>query len=148
MTSLIIPSNEFKQNMKLVSEKLEMNNEILNLEDLDTIDTTIDATIDTTIIESNKEYNSINNFKKIDKTKVSLCLNMIVRNEAKIIIRLLESVLPIIDTYVICDTGSTDNTPELITSFFNKHTITGEVITEPFKNFGYNRTFEIGRAHV
>ena len=46
---------------------------------------------------------------------------MIVRNESKIITRLLESVLPIIDTYVICDTGSTDNTPEIITIISNHH---------------------------
>ena len=124
MCSLIIPSNEYKQNIKIINDILESNDKDLNLEDL----------------------NKLNNFKKIDKNKVSLCLNMIVRNESKIITRLLESVLPIIDTYVICDTGSTDNTPEIITSFFNKHNIPGEVITEPFKNFGYNRTIALKAA--
>jgi len=34
----------------------------------------------------------------------TLCLNMIVKNESKIILRLLDSVLPIIDCYCICDT--------------------------------------------
>ena len=77
---------------------------------------------------------------------VTLCLNMIVKNESRIILRLLESVLPIIDTYVICDTGSTDNTPAIITDFFNSHGIRGEVINEPFKNFGYNRTFALKAA--
>ena len=43
---------------------------------------------------------------------VSICLNMIVKNESAIIRRLFDSVLPIIDTYCICDTGSTDNTKE------------------------------------
>ena len=37
----------------------------------------------------------------------TLCLNMIVKNESKIIRRLFDSVLPIIDCYCICDTGST-----------------------------------------
>ena len=142
MSSLIISSNEFTKNMKLVSEKLEMNTDTLNLEDLDKITNTIDNTIN----NHTTETNSNTNFKEIDKTKVSLCLNMIVRNESKIITRLLESVLPIIDTYVICDTGSTDNTPDIITSFFNKHNIQGEVINEPFKNFGYNRTFALKAA--
>ena len=77
---------------------------------------------------------------------VTLCLNMIVKNESRIILRLLESVLPIIDTYVICDTGSTDNTPAIIIDFFNSHGIRGEVINEPFKNFGYNRTFALKAA--
>lgn len=73
----------------------------------------------------------------------TLCLNMIVKNESKIIERLLKSVLPIIDTYCICDTGSTDNTKELITSFFEKHNIKGKIIEEPFKNFAHNRNFSL-----
>ena len=50
---------------------------------------------------------------------VSICLNMIVRNESTIIRRLFDSVLPIIDTYCICDTGSTDNTKEVIREYFS-----------------------------
>ena len=48
-----------------------------------------------------------------------LCLNMIVKNESAIIERLLETVAPIIDTYCICDTGSTDDTKEKIENFKN-----------------------------
>ena len=69
----------------------------------------------------------------------SICLNMIVKNESKIIIRLLDSVISIIDSYCICDTGSTDNTPSIITHYFNNKNITGKIIQEPFKNFSYNR---------
>jgi glycosyltransferase involved in cell wall biosynthesis len=75
-----------------------------------------------------------------------LCLNMIVKNESKIIERLMSSVLSIIDTYCICDTGSTDNTVEIINAFMEKHGKAGEVIVEPFKNFGYNRTFALDAA--
>lgn len=77
----------------------------------------------------------------------TLCLNMIVKNESKIIERLLETVAPIIDSYCICDTGSTDNTKELIRNFFEKKNIPGEVFEEPFKNFGYNRTVALERAN-
>jgi glycosyltransferase involved in cell wall biosynthesis len=52
---------------------------------------------------------------------------MIVKNESKIIKRLLKSVLPIIDTYCICDTGSTDNTIQIIKEFFNKNKIDGKI---------------------
>ena len=93
------------------------------------------------------ENNDLTNLKDLDNSKVSICLNMIVRNESKIITRLLSSVLSIIDTYVICDTGSTDDTPTIIKEFFDKHNIVGEVITEPFKNFGYNRTFALKAAY-
>lgn len=47
----------------------------------------------------------------------TLCLNMIVKNESKIITRLLDSVCKLIDCYCICDTGSTDNTIEVIETY-------------------------------
>jgi tetratricopeptide (TPR) repeat protein len=77
----------------------------------------------------------------------TLCLNMIVKNESKVIIRLLKSVLPIIDTYCICDTGSTDNTIELITYFFQQHNILGTIINEPFINFEHNRNIALQHAY-
>jgi hypothetical protein len=75
----------------------------------------------------------------------NLCLNMIVKNESKIITRLLESVVNYIDCYCICDTGSTDNTIEIIMNFFQKQNppIPGKIIQEPFRDFGYNRTFAL-----
>ena len=69
-----------------------------------------------------------------------ICLNMIVKNEEKIIERMLESVYKIIDYFVICDTGSTDNTIEIIKNFFLKHrNIKGVVMKKTFENFEYNR---------
>ena len=65
---------------------------------------------------------------------IKLCLNMIVKNESKIITRLLESVLSIIDCYCICDTGSTDNTIELINNFSLKHNIPGKIVKEELQN--------------
>ena len=73
----------------------------------------------------------------------TLCLNMIVKNESKIIERLLTSVAPWIDSYCICDTGSTDNTIEIIHAFFDKVNIPGKIVQEPFRNFGYNRSFAL-----
>lgn len=72
-----------------------------------------------------------------------LCLNMIVKNESKIIRRLLQSAAPLIDYYCICDTGSTDNTKEIIETFFKEKNIPGKIIEEPFQDFGYNRTFAL-----
>jgi len=73
-----------------------------------------------------------------------ICLNMIVKNESKIITRLLKSVLPLIDSYCICDTGSTDNTIQVIQDFFREKNIhSGKIIVEPFQDFGYNRTFAL-----
>lgn len=71
----------------------------------------------------------------------TLCLNMIVKNESKIITRLFDSIVSIIDCYCICDTGSTDDTVKIITEYFQKKNIPGKVVMEPFKNFCHNRNF-------
>jgi glycosyltransferase involved in cell wall biosynthesis len=73
----------------------------------------------------------------------TLCLNMIVKNESKIITRLFDSILPIIDCYCICDTGSTDNTIEIIEKYFKEKNKPGKIIQEPFKNFCYNRNYAL-----
>jgi tetratricopeptide (TPR) repeat protein len=76
-------------------------------------------------------------------TKPTLCLNMIVKNESLIIKRLFDSVVSIIDSYCICDTGSTDNTIEIIEEYFKGKGIPGKIVKEPFKNFCYNRNFSL-----
>ena len=73
----------------------------------------------------------------------TLCLNMIVKNESNIIKRLLDSVISIIDSYCICDTGSTDNTIQIIEDYFKEKGISGKIVQEPFKNFCHNRNFAL-----
>ena len=70
----------------------------------------------------------------------SICLNMIVKNESRIIRRALESVKHLIDYWVICDTGSSDNTPEIINEYFAAEKIPGELHHVEWINFGHNRT--------
>jgi tetratricopeptide (TPR) repeat protein len=65
---------------------------------------------------------------------------MIVKNESRVIRRLLESVAEVVDSYCICDTGSTDNTVELIQTFFQERNVPGVVNVEPFRDFGHNRS--------
>lgn len=79
----------------------------------------------------------------VEQCKNRICLNMIVKNESRIIRRLLESCVDLLDFYCICDTGSTDNTIELIETFFREKGIPGKVIQEPFRDFGYNRSFAL-----
>ncbi|MCK4934113.1 MAG: glycosyltransferase family 2 protein [Simkaniaceae bacterium] len=66
-----------------------------------------------------------------------ICLNMIVKDEAHVIERALNSVLEKIDYWVIVDTGSTDGTQEIILEALRD--IPGELIERPWVNFGYNR---------
>jgi glycosyltransferase involved in cell wall biosynthesis len=65
---------------------------------------------------------------------------MIVKNEAPNIERCLESVAPFINYYIICDTGSTDNTKEIIKNFFDKKGIPGEILDHEWSDFGTNRS--------
>lgn len=76
----------------------------------------------------------------------TICLNMIVKNESRIITRLLDSCSHVIDSYCIVDTGSTDNTVEIIEAYFREKGIPGRVFHEPFRDFGYNRTHALACA--
>jgi len=71
-------------------------------------------------------------------TRPRVCLNMIVKNESAVIERCLDSVLPIIDTWVIVDTGSTDGTQDLIRRKLAQ--LPGELHERPWVNFGHNRS--------
>ena len=73
----------------------------------------------------------------------TICLNMIVKNESKIITRLFDSVSTIINSYCICDTGSTDDTVEIIENYFASKGIPGKIVKEPFKNFCHNRNVSL-----
>ena len=73
-----------------------------------------------------------------------LCLNMIVRNESAIIQRCLLSVLPHLSCYVICDTGSTDDTVEIIREVLAE--LPGEVHSIAFENFEQARNEALERA--
>ena len=70
--------------------------------------------------------------------RLTLC--MIVKNEAHVIERCLASVLPVIDYWVIVDTGSTDGTQQKIQDFFDRNGIDGEMHNRPWIDFGHNRS--------
>lgn len=78
------------------------------------------------------------NCKETCDPKIGLC--MIVKDEAHIIHESLTATLPLIDTYCIVDTGSSDNTIEVIKKFYEDKGIQGEVHERPWKNFGHNRS--------
>ena len=76
----------------------------------------------------------------------SICLNMIVKDERQVIQRCLESVAPLIDSWVISDTGSGDGTQELIQQFFAKQGIPGLLIEHEWQDFAHNRNLVLKAA--
>lgn len=72
------------------------------------------------------------------KKHPSVCLNMIVKNESKVIVRCLASLKHVIDYWVIVDTGSTDGTQDIIKNFMKD--VPGEIFDRPWVDFGHNRT--------
>ena len=71
--------------------------------------------------------------------KTKICLNAMVGNEAPTILRMLESVAPHIDYYVIQCNGKEDNTQEIIDNFFKERNIPGYTYQTDWNFPGYNR---------
>jgi glycosyltransferase involved in cell wall biosynthesis len=75
----------------------------------------------------------------------SLALCMIVRDEADSIERCLAACRPFIDYWVVCDTGSTDGTPELVRRALDG--VPGELHVHEWQDFAHNRSLLMGLAH-
>lgn len=77
---------------------------------------------------------------------MEICLNMIVKNEARTIARCLDSASWLFTRFYIHDTGSTDNTVETIREWGENNKKPGRVDSFPFKDFGHNRTHALRSA--
>jgi GR25 family glycosyltransferase involved in LPS biosynthesis len=89
----------------------------------------------------------VNEFDNSEEPK--LCLNMIVKNESHIIRDTLNKLLQKVqfDYWVVSDTGSTDNTKQVIIDFFKEKNIKGEIYDDKWLNFGHNRTKALEHAY-
>jgi tetratricopeptide (TPR) repeat protein len=74
----------------------------------------------------------------------SLCLTMIVKNEAHVIRRCLDSVRPFVAHWVIVDTGSTDGTQDIVRAQLRD--VQGTLHERPWRDFGTNRSEAIALA--
>jgi glycosyltransferase involved in cell wall biosynthesis len=78
----------------------------------------------------------------------TVCLAVIAKNEAHVIARCLQSAKPIVDAWVVVDTGSTDATREIARDVMRD--LPGEVVDRPWRGFAASRTesLELARARA
>jgi glycosyltransferase involved in cell wall biosynthesis len=72
-----------------------------------------------------------------------LVLTQIMKNEAHVITRMLNSIKPIVDIVCLIDTGSTDNTIEVVKNWGQENNIETHVFERPFDNFENSRNYSI-----
>jgi glycosyltransferase involved in cell wall biosynthesis len=79
----------------------------------------------------------------------TICLNMIVKNESHVIKDTLMNICQYFNFsyWVICDTGSTDGTKQVIHDFFGEKGINGELLEHEWRDFGYNRSLALASAY-
>jgi len=87
-------------------------------------------------------------WKELPKVKnsPSIVFATMCKNEEHCILETLKSVAPYIDYWVVCDTGSTDKTVELVKEFFAERGIPGELFVDDWVGFDFNKTLMMGRA--
>ena len=78
------------------------------------------------------------------KTSPLIGLTMIVKNDAERLERCIDSVLPVIGTWTICDTGSDDDTMEVVKAKLGH--LPGRLYQHKWQSFGHNRTLALQRA--
>jgi glycosyltransferase involved in cell wall biosynthesis len=75
------------------------------------------------------------------KKQYRLAISQIVKNEAHVIERMLNSIKSIIDCAVFVDTGSTDGTQDMIKKWGEQNNIPCFVYERPFDNFENSRNY-------
>lgn len=87
-------------------------------------------------LSSNNQVQTVKTDQEKPRKK-TICLSMIVKNESPVITRCLATVKPIIDYWIVVDTGSQDGTPQIIKDYMKD--IPGELYEHPWVDFAHNR---------
>lgn len=66
---------------------------------------------------------------------VKICLNLLFKDDEQVLQRCFESISPLIDYFVVCDIGSSDNSGALVEEW----TTPGVILKEKFVNYSYNK---------
>jgi len=82
----------------------------------------------------------------VEKNRPTICFATMCKNEEHCIKNTLESVYKHIDYWIVCDTGSTDETCNIVRNFFAEKGIPGELFVDEWQGFDKNKTLMMERA--
>jgi glycosyltransferase involved in cell wall biosynthesis len=140
---LIVPKECIAPFFQKTSEELQK----CWLKDAITWETNIWAAVEKNAPELFHWYHADHNDSIVEfpypRSATRVILLTMIKNESRIIKRMIESSLNIADAVCVCDTGSTDTTVEVLREYFSDFKIPTRVANGPehaWKDFGYNRT--------
>ena len=85
----------------------------------------------------------------IAKPQHGVCLVVMLRNKAHVVVRMLRSVWDVVDAWCCVDTGSTDGTQSAVQEFVATHPKPGVYVHQTWRhNYGANRTAALAEARV
>lgn len=76
----------------------------------------------------------------------SVVLVSMVKNESKVILRMLDSAAAVASHFCVVDTGSTDGTVDIVREWAKNHGVPLVVYSTPFVDFGATRTASLQKA--
>ena len=82
----------------------------------------------------------------MNNERPTICFATMCKNEEHCILQTLESVYRYINYWVVCDTGSTDRTTELVKTFFEEKGIPGQLYVDDWVGFDHNKSLMMERA--
>lgn len=91
----------------------------------------------------------MNTQKSSKQLNAQVALTMIIKNESSIILETLDNLrenIKDLSYFCICDTGSTDDSIELIQNYLNENNLNGEIYSEKWIDFSHNRNLVMERC--
>jgi glycosyltransferase involved in cell wall biosynthesis len=87
-----------------------------------------------------KQTQPTNNNNKQMSDPIKVIVLYMIKNESRIITRSIQSALKIADAICVSDTGSTDNTVQILKDFYPTLSVPAKTYDHPWTNFGINRS--------
>jgi len=102
-------------------------------------ETTVVVPIGNATSDANRIVEPAHHFNKI-------ILNLMIKNESKIIERCIQNSIDYVDAVNILDTGSTDHTVEVCKAYLTASGKPFRISVHPFKTFGNNRSISFDES--